>query len=121
MQTTANEAAAVADASAQAGTLGTRHIPLWLTCADESHRNAQLLVSMYDKRRKPSPASEALWGGHCATLSQAIVETKFLRDIGGLLFFGQPKAIAAAQAMEQERRLAKNAKLLGVQLSDAAA
>lgn len=112
MQTTATDT--------NTGTFAKGFIAFYLAESAEYHTHAQLLLAVYHKR-KAGPVADALWNGYWLTKQKAENFIESLRERGGLLFFGQPNAVAAAQAMEDERRLVENAKLLGIELLGAAA
>lgn len=96
MQTTTPEL------TAAAGSLAKRFIPFYLIEAAERGQDSKLLLDLFSKR-KESPARDALWTGYWLTLKQATEDIETLRERGGLLFAGQPRAIEIARALEKER------------------
>lgn len=79
--------------------LARRNVAFWLLECERQQWNAMHLYKML-MRRKDGPDREALWSGYFAVEADANVMVERLRDLGGLLFVGQPAAIKAAQELE---------------------
>lgn len=105
MQTTKHEVAAVAAASEQGDSLERNSVSFYLAISERYYAHAEALKALFLKRRKDTPERDALWTGHCRVTDKANVFLIDLRDRGGLLFFGQPKAVAAAQEIEEQLEL----------------
>jgi len=85
----------------------TRHAPfsapvaMYLALASDTLRHAEQLRALF-ARRKKGPVADALWSGHWAVMDETRRHIKQLTARGGLLFWDQPPAIAAARRIYGE-------------------
>jgi hypothetical protein len=74
---------------------------MYLALASDTLRHAEQLRALFDRRKK-GPVADALWSGHWAVMDETRRHIKQLAERGGLLFWGQPPAIAAARRIYGE-------------------
>lgn len=81
----------------------TPAVAMYLRLATSAQEASAELLRMFmalPAAQDGTPAADALWHGYKATRNEAIRFTEWLREYGGLLFFGQTAAHAIATSME---------------------
>ena len=92
------EAASAPAGSNVLGTLAKDYVPKYLLWATRDQQAADRLKQMF-RKRKDGPERDAIWEGSWALQGKVEHYIECLRDRGGLLFFGQAPAIAAAHSV----------------------
>lgn len=77
------------------------NVAMYLTLASDTLSHAEQLRALF-VRRKKGPVADALWSGHWAVMDETRRHIKQLAERGGLLFWDQPPAIAAARRIYGE-------------------
>ena len=87
------------------GTLANPAVRLYLRMAASAQASADKLHAMYmrmDHHKDGEDACNAIWDGYWSLKQDAHRLVVDLRNAGGLLFFGNPGAIAVAKQIEAQ-------------------